>query len=58
MTSLMEKEYNLEFQLLIKRLQQVQFIAFTADGWESRNSNRSFIRFVLNSKSIYPLFLV
>lgn len=46
MTALMEKEYNIEFQRLIKRLQTIQFIAFTADGWESKNNNRSFIRLV------------
>jgi len=35
MTELLEKEYEVEFQRLVKRLQDVQFIAFTADGWES-----------------------
>jgi len=48
MIELLEKEYEVEFQRLVKRLQDVQFIAFTVDGWESQNNNRSFIRLVLN----------
>lgn len=49
MTDLLEKEYKIEFEKLVKRLEPIQFIAFTADGWESKNSSRSFIRLVRNS---------
>jgi len=46
MTNLLEKEYAVEFEKLVKRFESVQFIAFTADGWESKNNNRSFIRLI------------
>lgn len=49
MTTLLEKEYQGEFQQLVKNLEKVPFMAFTADGWESTNNNNSFIRLVLSS---------
>lgn len=46
MTKLLENEYEIEFGKLVERLKLADHIAFTTDTWTSKNSERSFIRFV------------